>query len=59
MQRRFFNADRNDGFSATLSLLALIMRDPIAGSFAQDGTRPQLKFAKIFWSAIANTAGIL
>ena len=38
---RFFNAVRNDGFSASVSLRALIMRLPMAGSSAQNGTNPQ------------------
>ncbi len=32
---------RNDGFSASVSARALIIREPIAGSFAQRGTSPQ------------------
>ncbi len=59
MHRRCFKADLNEGFSATVSLLALIMRDPMAGSFAHEGTSPQLKFAITFWSARASTTGIL
>jgi hypothetical protein len=32
---------RNTGFSASVSDLALIMREPIETSFAHDGTSPQ------------------
>ena len=39
-QRRRLKAVRKDGFSAAVSERALIMRLPILGSFAQDGTRP-------------------
>ena len=31
------------GFSATVSIRALIIRLPIEGSFAHDGTRPQVR----------------
>jgi hypothetical protein len=34
-------AERNDGFSRIVSLRALIIREPILTSFAQDGTKPQ------------------
>jgi len=40
-QRCFFSAVRNDGLSASVSERALIIRLPIAGSFAQRGTSPQ------------------
>ena len=40
-QRRFLNASRNDGFSASVSERALIMRLPIARSLAHFGTSPQ------------------
>lgn len=39
--RRLTAAERNDGFSRMVSLLALMSLDPILVSFAQDGTRPQ------------------
>ena len=35
------NARRYAGLLATVSALALIIRLPMAGSLAQDGTRPQ------------------
>ena len=35
------NARRYAGLLATVSALALIIRLPIPGSFAQDGTSPQ------------------
>jgi hypothetical protein len=35
------NARLYAGFSATVSIRALIIRLPIDGSFAQDGTSPQ------------------
>lgn len=38
--RRFAKAERNEGFVAMLSALALIILDPTEGSFAQDGTKP-------------------
>ncbi len=44
-QRRFLNASRNDGFSASVSERALIMRLPIARSLAHFGTRPQCSIA--------------
>jgi len=39
--RRAANARRKAGFSATVSIRALIIRLPIEGSLAQDGTSPQ------------------
>jgi hypothetical protein len=38
-QRRFRRAERNAGFSAMVSALALIIRLPMLMSFANDGTR--------------------
>jgi hypothetical protein len=40
-QRCLANAFRNEGFSATVSDRALIMRLPIAKSSDQEGTSPQ------------------
>ena len=42
MHRRFANACRYAGFSASVSTRALIMRLPTLGSFAQKGTSPQV-----------------
>jgi hypothetical protein len=39
-QRRFSNAYLNEGFSASVSALALISLWPSAGSFDQKGTSP-------------------
>ena len=39
--RRFRNALRKEGFSATVSERALIIRLPIPGSLAQEGIKPQ------------------
>ena len=44
-QRRLRNASRNEGFSASVSDRALIMRLPIARSFAHFGTSPQCSIA--------------
>src|SRR5450631_4191027 len=41
MQRRDLKADLNDGFSATVSPLALASLLPIVASFAHDGISPQ------------------
>jgi len=40
-QRRDLKADLNDGFSATVSPLALESLLPIIASFAHDGIKPQ------------------
>ena len=40
-QRRRLKALLNEGFSATVSLRALISLLPIISSFAQDGIKPQ------------------
>ena len=40
-QRRFLNADRKEGFSATVSPLALMHWFPIFGSLAHEGINPQ------------------
>ncbi len=40
-QRRLTRARRNEGLSARVSPRALIIRAPMAGSFAQGGTSPQ------------------
>ena len=39
--RRALKARRKAGFSATVSSRALIIREPIDASFAQEGTSPQ------------------
>ena len=44
-QRRFLNAVRKDGFSATVSAPALISFWPIFSSFAPDGISPPLVIA--------------
>ena len=44
-QRLLLNALRNEGFPAAGSLLALIIRLPIARSFDQNGTSPQRSIA--------------
>jgi hypothetical protein len=59
MHLRFTSADLNEGFSAAVSLLAFIMRDPIAGSLAQLGTSPQVKAAISVSSSLETIAGIL
>ncbi len=41
MQRLDLNAERNAPLVATFSARALIMRLPMEGSFAHEGTRPQ------------------
>jgi hypothetical protein len=57
-QRRLRNASRNEGFSARLSARALIMRLPIARSFAHLGTSPQCSRTKARApSSPARTAG--
>ena len=57
-QRRFLKASRNDGFSASVSARALIMRLPIARSLAHLGTSPQCSIAKARApSSPARTAG--
>ena len=53
-QRRLRNASRNEGFSARVSARALIMRLPIARSFAHFGTRPQCSIAN--WRAPSSPA---
>src|SRR5699024_10096220 len=42
MHRRRAAAALNAGFSVIVSERALIIREPILGSFAQDGTHPHL-----------------
>ena len=42
MQRRVANAFLKAGFSATVSIRALMSREPIEVSLAQDGTSPHL-----------------
>ena len=57
-QRRLRKASRNEGFSASVSARALIMRLPIARSFAHLGTRPQCSMANARApSSAARTAG--
>src|SRR5689334_6417605 len=41
MALRLTAADRNEGFSRMVSLLALMSLEPILVSFAQDGIKPQ------------------
>src|SRR5256885_8207534 len=43
-QRRRCNACRKLGFSATVSTRALIVRCPLLGSLAQEGTNPHRKY---------------
>ena len=45
------NAERNDGFDATVSARALNIRLPTAGSLAHDGTRPHLYRPSSRWTA--------
>src|SRR5660397_127404 len=47
MQRRRAKAVRNDGFSAIVSTRALIMREPMAGSLAHEGTRPHFAMSSV------------
>jgi hypothetical protein len=58
MHLRLPSADLNEGFSAAVSLRALIIREPIAGSFAQPGTKPQVNAARSLSSACETMAGI-
>lgn len=50
MQRRLRNELLNDGFSSTVSLRALIILEPIAGSFAQEGMSPQRNASPCVWA---------
>ena len=47
------NAERNDGFDATVSARALNIRLPTAGSLAHDGTRPQRVRPSSRWTGTA------
>src|SRR5947208_11805253 len=55
MQRRFLRALRNDGLSAIVSALALIIRLPIAGSFAQLGINPHFICFMYLWPSSPTT----
>lgn len=48
MQRWYLNADRNDGFSATVSPLALASLLPIVAFFAHEGIKPHFSL----WSCL-------
>src|SRR3954454_14229036 len=48
-QRRFAKARLYAGFSATVSIRALIIRLPIEGSLAHDGTSPQVTTLSWRW----------
>src|SRR3712207_4846258 len=54
--RRRRNALRKEGFSGAVSLRALIMRDPISGSSAHEGTRPHLSVSSRRLPPSATTA---
>ncbi len=58
MHLRLTRADLKDGFSAAVSLRALIIREPIVGSFAQLGTKPQVNAARSLSSVCETIAGI-
>lgn len=55
-QRRRRKAVRNEGFSANVSALALIILLPMVGSFAQEGIRPQTKKLSWFCPSFGMTA---
>ncbi len=50
-------ARRYAGFSATVSIRALIIRLPILGSFAHDGTRPHVTTLSCRWGSAGSSAG--
>src|SRR3712207_9446312 len=54
--RRLRKALRKDGFSGAVSERALIMRDPISGSSAHEGTRPHLSVSRRRLPPSATTA---
>lgn len=55
-QRRYLYAERKEGFSASVSARALIIREPMDGSLAQEGISPQTKKSALSEPSLGRTS---